>query len=202
MKEYRECSQNIVRYKNVKFLYVIFFAICLLFALLLCSDICNAKSKDLVKEAFNQYYKDNIIEYTDPYPDASNQYKVFLDINSDGIVEMICWKWINRAEVEIFTYNNGKIKCIKHFNGVNQICFKKSEKKIVVFQSSGAADNSCTVYKMQKNKLKRYVRYMSKSYYKGSSLEIKYYKNKKIIAKETFQNKISPYFDWKQIKSY
>lgn len=151
------------------------------------------------KKAYTSYYKKNLTERK--YPD---RYKKLYDINQDGVPEMILSYMSGvRYGYKIYTYRNGKVKCLKTFIGGCGIYYKKSKKYIAVMQSGGAADNMITIYKMKGGKLKKVVAYRSKSFYTGNNLQINYYKDETKISESSYYEYINDIFsNWKQMKLY
>lgn len=185
------------RLLNVKSIVLL---LCMFAGVFVVSCPVHAASKSSrAKKAYSSYYKKNLTEKK--YPD---RYKKLYDINQDGVPEMIL-SYMNgvRYGYKIYTYRSGKVKCMKTFIGGCGIYYKKSKKRIAVMQSGGAADNVCTIYKMEKGKLKKVVAYRSESVYTGNDLKIIYYKNKTKISENSYRKYVDDiYSNWKYMKLY
>lgn len=136
-------------------------------------------------EVVHSAYKTYLAEVADEFENGFSYGYTFLDLNRDGVDELICYSIANRAFVRIVTFRSGKVKQILNEGGVTGLTYNSRKKMLYARYSSGAADSSNVIYSFNGKKLKKVKYTESRSRFKNGKMKVRYYvKGKKTTLKK------------------
>ena len=159
-----------------------------------CCGVCSANTvQKRIRETYREYIKENL---PSGYDSPSAKYK-FIDIDKDGIEELIFGYSISgRGHYTLLTYNDGKVHILFQ-EYLSCIYVNDKTGKLCLSHSDGSTYGIYKEYRLKKGKCKIIVKY-----YISSEISDKgeaYVKNSKIISREEYIKYTSKYLKWKKI---